>query len=75
MSTMTPTIAMLPLTISTSAQDDASRSSIVSDVTRVSISPAGRAVTAGMVAPKNRRTIDDRASSTTRSAMVPRSRR
>ena len=69
--TSDPIIMMTPLTSPTIAEDAASRSRSVSEVTRVTSSPAGRLMISPTWAPINRRTMPARASSTIRSARVP----
>ena len=61
-STMVPTATQVALMTPTTALDAASRSNTVSEVTRVTNSPTGRAWTDGTVDPSNRRTSDERAS-------------
>ncbi len=69
--TSVPASMTVPLIRPISAPVAASRSSTVSEVTRVTSSPGGRRVTAGTVDRRNRRTIDARACRTTRSPRVP----
>ncbi len=71
MRTIVPTSPTTALTRLTMLDDAASRSSTVSEVTRVTSSPVGRDPSAPTLARKKRRTIEVRASSTTRSASVP----
>lgn len=66
-----PTRPTTLLTMATNAFEVASRSRTVSEVTRVTSSPVGRVPRLPTVAPKYLRTMDLRASRTTRSARTP----
>jgi len=70
--TIVPMVNAAAFRIFTAADDAASRSNKVSDVTRVTNSPTDRDCSEGTVAARNRFTSDDLASKTTFSAAVPR---